>query len=59
VRTTRLIVEEGAVVEGKCEMGLLDKGRAKELGNGATDKGVVGSETSHSAKPAMHQHPAK
>ena len=38
VRTTRLIVEEGAVVEGKCEMGQLDKGRAKELGNGAVDK---------------------
>ena len=34
VRTTRLIVEEGAVVEGKCEMGQLDKKRAAELNNG-------------------------
>jgi len=38
IRTTRLIVEEGAIVEGKCEMGKLDKGRAAELGKGAPTK---------------------
>jgi len=35
IRTSRLIVEEGAIVEGKCEMGKLDKTRAMELGKGA------------------------
>jgi cytoskeletal protein CcmA (bactofilin family) len=59
VRTTRLIVEEGAVVEGKCEMGLLDKGRAKELGNGSIDKGAMGSDVSQPTKTGMHNHPAK
>lgn len=54
VRTTRLIVEEGAVVEGKCEMGQLDKGRAKELGNGTVDK-----DAQHGAKSPMHQQRAK
>lgn len=54
IRTTRLIVEEGAVVEGKCEMGQLDKNRAKELGNGVVDK-----DAPQAVKPMMHQNPAK
>ena len=48
VRTTRLIVEEGAVMEGNCEMGQLDKSRAKELGNGAASK-----EASTASKPGI------
>ncbi|TDI76270.1 MAG: polymer-forming cytoskeletal protein [Bacteroidetes bacterium] len=54
IRTTRLIVEEGAIVEGKCEMGQLDKNRAKELGNGIVDK-----ESPQGGKPAVHQQAAK
>jgi cytoskeletal protein CcmA (bactofilin family) len=42
VRTTRLIVEEGAIVEGKCEMGQLDKSRAMELGKGTPTKEPAG-----------------
>ncbi len=34
VRTTRLIVEEGAVIDGSCEMGQLDKSRAEVLKSG-------------------------
>lgn len=41
IRTARLIVEEGAIVEGKCEMGQLDKSRALELGKGAPAKEPV------------------
>lgn len=38
IRTSRLIVEEGAQFEGSCEMGQLDKERASALksGNGAS-----------------------
>jgi cytoskeletal protein CcmA (bactofilin family) len=31
IRTKRLIVEEGAEFDGKCEMGMLDKNRAAQL----------------------------
>lgn len=38
IKTTRLIVEEGAVIDGTCRMGQLDPKRAEALksGNGAT-----------------------
>ncbi len=35
IRTTRLVVEEGASFDGQCEMGQLEKSRAKALGNGS------------------------
>lgn len=34
IRTTRLIVEEGAQIDGMCHMGQLDKSRAEALKNG-------------------------
>lgn len=34
ISTSRLIMEEGAVFEGQCEMGKLEKSRAKELDEG-------------------------
>lgn len=39
VRTTRLIVEEGAVIDGTCEMGQLDKNRAEALKSGGAAQG--------------------
>lgn len=42
IKTSRLIMEEGALFEGKCEMGQLDKSRAKALEDGVPDKGASG-----------------
>ena len=38
ISTSRLIMEEGAVFEGKCEMGQLEKSRAKALDEGSQKK---------------------
>ena len=38
ISTSRLIMEEGAVFEGKCEMGKLDKSRAQALDEGSASK---------------------
>lgn len=45
IRTTRLIVEEGAVIDGTCRMGTLDPKRAEALksGNGASMPAKQGS----------------
>lgn len=53
VRTTRLIVEEGAIVEGKCEMGQLDKTRAEELGRGTSPKDPVQERSTGSMQPQL------
>ena len=56
IRTTRLIVEEGAIVEGKCEMGKLDKGRAMELGKGAPAKESGAKEPAAERSASMRNH---
>lgn len=38
ISTSRLIMEEGAVFEGQCEMGKLDKTRAQALDEGSSNK---------------------
>ncbi|NQV74221.1 polymer-forming cytoskeletal protein [bacterium] len=40
IRTSRLIVEEGAIIDGTCHMGQLDKSRADVLKNGVGGNGV-------------------
>lgn len=40
IRTARLIVEEGAIIEGSCHMGQLDKSRADILKNGMAGNGT-------------------
>ncbi|MDA1029540.1 MAG: polymer-forming cytoskeletal protein [Bacteroidetes bacterium] len=44
IRTARLIVEEGAIIEGSCHMGQLDKSRADILKNGMTGNGAHASD---------------
>ena len=39
IRTSRLIVEEGAIIDGTCHMGQLDKSRADALKNGMSGNG--------------------
>jgi len=41
ISTARLIMEEGAVFEGQCEMGQLDKGRVKALDDETSNKKSV------------------
>jgi cytoskeletal protein CcmA (bactofilin family) len=48
IRTSRLIVEEGAIIEGTCHMGQLDKSRADVLKNGMTGNG---SKSENAATP--------
>jgi cytoskeletal protein CcmA (bactofilin family) len=48
IKTSRLIMEEGAVFEGNCEMGQLDKNRVKALDD----------EPAGSKKPSTPNHPA-
>ncbi len=52
VRTTRLIVEEGAVIDGTCEMGQLDKRRAEELKSGGPNAGQKTSGVPTQNQPA-------
>jgi len=42
IRTSRLIVEEGAMIDGTCQMGQLDKSRADQLKTGMTANGSNG-----------------
>jgi cytoskeletal protein CcmA (bactofilin family) len=46
IRTSRLIVEEGAIIDGTCHMGQLDKSRADVLKNGAGSNGAHAAEGS-------------
>ena len=41
ISTARLIMEEGAVFEGQCEMGKLDKSRIQALDEGTSNKAPV------------------
>jgi cytoskeletal protein CcmA (bactofilin family) len=41
IRTSRLVMEEGATFDGQCEMGQLEKSRAQALGNGSSSSGVT------------------
>lgn len=38
IRTTRLVIEEGASFDGQCVMGQLEKSRVQTLGNGTGSK---------------------
>ncbi len=44
IRTARLIVEEGAIIDGTCHMGQLDKSRADVLKNGMAGNGSVSAD---------------
>jgi cytoskeletal protein CcmA (bactofilin family) len=49
IRTSRLIVEEGALIDGTCQMGQLEKSRADQLKNGMSGNGASGNGASSKA----------